>query len=64
MDAFTIHVVDGITASTTYTNHFNDTVFLLRCSEVKDLDVIVAVCHNYLLFIAFHTSLLTIHPQR
>ena len=41
VDALTIHVVDGITTSATDTNHLNDTVFLLGCTEIQNLNIIV-----------------------
>ena len=45
VDAFTIHVVDSIATTAAYTNHFDDAVFLLRCSEVQDLYVISVLFH-------------------
>jgi hypothetical protein len=34
MNAFTIHMVNGITTTATYTNHFDDAVLFLGLSEI------------------------------
>ena len=32
--ALTVHVVDGIAAASTYTNHLNNSILFFRCTEV------------------------------
>ena len=46
MDAFAVHVVDGIAATATDADNLDDTMFLLRLAEVEDIECIVLVCHN------------------
>ena len=41
MDPLAIHVIDSITATTADTYYFDDAMFLLRCSEVQNLYVII-----------------------
>ena len=45
MDSLAIHVIDGIAATSAYTDDLNNTVFLLRCPEVKDIYIHI-VCHT------------------
>jgi hypothetical protein len=40
VNAFTIHVVDGISATAAYTNHFDNAMILLGGSEVEDVYII------------------------
>ena len=37
MDAFAVHVIDGIAATAAYADDFDDAVFLLGLAEVKDI---------------------------
>jgi hypothetical protein len=39
VNAFTIHVVDGVSTTTAYTNHFDDAMILFGGSEVEDIDI-------------------------
>ena len=41
VDTLTIHVVDGIATTTSDANHLDDAVFLLRCSEVQNLNIVI-----------------------
>ena len=44
VNAFPVHVVDCIAAATTYTDHFDDAIFLFRFTEIKDMWF--AILHN------------------
>ena len=57
MNALTIHVVDSIATTTTDTNHLDDAVLLLRCSEVQNLNIVIVHGTNYFLFYLFTLSL-------
>ena len=57
VNAFTIHVVDSVSATTAYTNHFDDAMILFGGSEIEDIYIHI-VCHNYSLF-TVHYSLFT-----
>jgi hypothetical protein len=39
VNTFTIHVVDGVSTTTAYTNHFDDAMILFGGSEVEDIDI-------------------------
>ena len=62
VNTFTIHVVDGVTTTTTDTNHFDDAMILLGGSEVEDIEIHI-VCHNYSL-LTIHFSLLSLLLQQ
>jgi hypothetical protein len=39
VNAFTIHVVNGVATTASYTNHFDDAMILLGSSEVEDIEI-------------------------
>ena len=39
MDTFAIHVVDGIAATATNTNHLDDTVLFLGFTEIQYIEI-------------------------
>ena len=55
MDALAVHVVDSIAATATDTNHFNDTVFLIRLAEIEDCRPL-AVCIVVVWHISFQSK--------
>ena len=46
MDAFAVHVIDGIAATATNTNHFDDAILFLGLAKIEQYVII----HNSILF--------------
>ena len=47
VNALSIHMVDGITATATHADDFNDAVFFLRISEIHDAGSVIVIFHNF-----------------
>ena len=57
MDTLLIHMVDGVAASTTHTDDLDDTVFLIRLTEICHTNYLV-IYHNLYLFTRLVPSLI------
>ena len=57
VDTLLIHMVDGVAASTTHTDDLDDTVFLIRLTEICHTNYLV-IYHNLYLFTRLVPSLI------
>ena len=46
VNTLTIHVVDGIAATSSHTNHLDDAVFFFGSPEVYYSEIVILVCHD------------------
>lgn len=53
MDAFAVHVIDGIAATATNTNHLDDTVLFLGLTEIQYIEI----WSHILQFLILNTSI-------